>query len=61
MPPISAPAVGGSEEACRSGSRSTNTRVYVLDADLELVPVGATGELYVAGAGLARGYSSVRR
>ncbi|HSU17581.1 non-ribosomal peptide synthetase [Longimicrobium sp.] len=53
---VATSGIVGTAARLHIGRGISNTQVYVLDARGEPVPVGVAGELYVGGAGVARGY-----
>jgi len=50
------PTTGIGTRSAPIGSPITNIQIYILDAQMRLLPIGVPGEIYVGGIGLGRGY-----
>ncbi|MFD4757000.1 amino acid adenylation domain-containing protein, partial [Streptomyces sp. NPDC058426] len=60
LPLVVADATGPEPSRSPIGFALPDLSLYVLDGALRPVPVGGTGELYVSGDGVARGYADLR-
>ena len=49
--------ISAEDELITIGKPIDNTHVYILDENSRLVPDGLEGEIYIGGAGIARGYA----
>lgn len=48
--------IGDDEPSLHIGRPIANTKIYILNSSRQPVPIGVPGEMYVGGAGVARGY-----
>jgi amino acid adenylation domain-containing protein len=48
--------IASADDKITIGRPLQNVKTYILDSELNPVPVGTTGEMYIGGNGLARGY-----
>jgi acyl carrier protein len=51
-----APGAEAGNQLPTIGRPIDNVQIYILDNNMRQIPVGETGEIYIGGAGLARGY-----
>jgi amino acid adenylation domain-containing protein len=48
--------IKNSSDASTIGKPIHNTEIYILDKNLQLLPIGSVGTIYISGAGVAQGY-----